>query len=200
MRTPLLPCWSWDSYRVGVTEAPRTQAWSEPRTLVIYANRLPAHQSLGHWDPLRTSSGWTLPGPFEIGHSNSIRLDQFRKNSWCSVGIDGYREAFVRPAWISMLSGGLSPIPICRRNCARATTSCGTRAVVEGLFMGIVLASVSLTALRSGDRWAGISAAYAVWNLFNTLYPRTRPGSALFVITAFSGGSGNSSRRTVVPV
>ena len=71
---------------------------------------LPAHQSLGHWDPLRTSSGWTLPGPFEIGHSNSIRLDQFRKNSWCSVGIDGYREAFVRPAWISMLSGGSFPI------------------------------------------------------------------------------------------
>src|SRR5207237_559362 len=48
--------------------------------------------------------------PFEIGHSNSIRLDQFRKNSWCSVGIDGYREAFVRPAWISMLSGGSFPI------------------------------------------------------------------------------------------
>jgi len=51
--------------------------------------------------------------------------------------------------------------------------------------MGIVLASVSLTALRSGDRWAGISGAYAVWNLFNTLYPQTQPGSALFVITAF---------------
>src|SRR3989442_12087199 len=63
--------------------------------------------------------------------------------------------------------------------------SCGTRAVVEGLFMVIVVASVSLTALRSGDRWAGISGAYAVWNLFNTLYPQTQPGSALFVITAF---------------
>src|SRR5207245_5011110 len=66
--------------------------------------------------------------------------------------------------------------------------SCGTRAVVEGLFMGIVLASVSLTALRSGDRWAGISGAYAVWNLFNTWYSRTQPGSALFVITAFVWG------------
>lgn len=143
-----------------------------------------SHSATGiHFEPVQD-------GPYRarlsIGHSNSIRLDQFRKNSWCSVGIDGYREAFVRPAWIfSMLSGGLSPIPICRRNCARATTSCGTRAVVEGLFMGIVLASVSLTALRSGDRWAGISGAYAVWNLFNTLYPRTQPGSALFVITAF---------------
>jgi len=66
------------------------------------------HSAYGiHFEPVQD-------GPYQarlsIGHSNSIRLDQFRKNSWCSVGIDGYREAFVRPAWISMLSGGLFPI------------------------------------------------------------------------------------------
>src|SRR5437870_2462539 len=33
--------------------------------LITSQGCLPAYQSLGHWDSLRTSSGWTLPGPFE---------------------------------------------------------------------------------------------------------------------------------------
>jgi|SRR3989441_6272154 len=158
-----------------------------------------SHSATGiHFEPVQD-------GPYRarlsIGHSNSIRLDQFRKNSWCSVGIDGYREAFVRPAWISMLSGGLFPIlpyageiaPVPQQ--LRNKSSC--RRTVHGNRSCIGLVDGPPVGRQVGWYLGSLRRLESLQHFVPSNTTRVR---TLRHHSVYSAGSGNSSRRTVVPV